>query len=152
MSLAETHVRSTPTVLLVEDDPALRRILLLVLRGAGFETNDVATGGEALAVLEERPPNAVVLDLGLPDGLGRAVCERLRRWGQDGSRFPAWVVMSALDFGEAKRRYGQLDCPFLAKPFNPMYLVRLVGELLSVGGQPEQLQGGGNGNDHPAAS
>jgi DNA-binding response OmpR family regulator len=114
-------------VLIVEDDPAVARLLRVCLRRVGFETTEVETGGEALKEMDEGQPDAVLLDLGLPDGLGGAVLHRLHE-ARDG--YPAWLVVSALDEDEANRRYGPLKGTFIPKPFDPWELVRKLEELI----------------------
>ena len=116
------------TVLIVEDDPAVARVLRVCLRRAGFETTEVDTGGEALKEMKMRPFDAVLLDLGLPDGLGGAVLRRLHE-ARDG--YPAWLIVSALDEDEAVRRYGPLKGIFIPKPFDPWELVQKLNDLLS---------------------
>ena len=124
-----------PTILVVENDRNLSRILGLALEEAGFQYNRVSNGREALQTLEERPPDAVVLDLGLPDGLGGAVLDHLRSTERRGDLCPAWVVISALDREDVDSRYGPLGDRFLVKPFNPWELIGLVETLLSTGGR-----------------
>lgn len=125
-----------PKVLLLEDDPAVARMLRFSLRAAGFDVTTVTAGAEALDILNEQgATDAVILDLGLPDGLGKAVLDRLRQANELGR--PVWVVISALDREEAAGRYGPLGSHFLAKPFNPWDLIRMLEALLSEskGGQ-----------------
>jgi DNA-binding response OmpR family regulator len=117
-----------PRVLLVEDDSAVTRILSLLLRNSGFEVTGVGLGRDALFALDERPYDAVVLDLGLPDGLGGKVLAKLQGIPRD--CFPVWVVISALDEDEVARRYGPLGGPFLAKPFDPVRLADLLDEQI----------------------
>ncbi len=118
-----------PTVLVVEDDEAVTRMLRFSLRTAGFDTAEAACGMEALRALEDGDMDAVVLDLGLPDGLAGAVLDRLRRPG--GRGLPVWVVISALDCHEAAGRYGRLGCHFVGKPFDPWELASLLDRLLA---------------------
>jgi two-component system, OmpR family, phosphate regulon response regulator PhoB len=66
------------TVLIVEDEPDVSRLLSFNLGEAGFATEVVATGGEALPAAERVQPAVVVLDLMLPDLSGHEVCARLR--------------------------------------------------------------------------
>jgi two-component system copper resistance phosphate regulon response regulator CusR len=68
-------------VLLVEDDPRLSATVAAFLRGEGFAVDVVATGAEALREAAVSPYDAIVLDLGLPDGDGIEVCRRLRERG-----------------------------------------------------------------------
>jgi DNA-binding response OmpR family regulator len=117
------------SVLIVEDDPAVARILRVCLRRAGFETVQADTGGEALKQMDEAQPDAVLLDLGLPDGRGGAVLHRLQESGGD----PAWLIVSALDEDEAVRRYGPLKGSFIPKPFDPWDLIRHLETLLDHG-------------------
>ena len=82
---SERNGASQRSVLIVEDDPAVARILRVCLRRAGFDTLAVETGGEALKKMDEGRPDAVLLDLGLPDGLGGTVLNRLHE------RSPGWL-------------------------------------------------------------
>ena len=115
-----------PRVLVVEDDQSVSRMLRLSLSSAGFEITEVSTGADALRALDADRMDAVILDLTLPDGLGGAVLERLRRVGGTRADSPAWVAISALDQAEATERYGPLGRHFLAKPFDPWALVGLL--------------------------
>lgn len=65
-------------VLVVDDEPHLRRTLSINLRARGFEVQTAADGRSALEVVDERLPDVVVLDLGLPDLDGVEVLRRLR--------------------------------------------------------------------------
>jgi DNA-binding response OmpR family regulator len=102
------------TVLIVDDDPTLRRSLARALRLAGFRT-DVAEGGrDALSRIAAARPDVVVLDVSMPDLSGTEVCRRLRA---DGNEVPI-VMLSALD--QAEDRIGGLQAgadDYLVKPF-----------------------------------
>ena len=67
-------------VLVVDDEPQILRGLRVVLRRAGFQVDVAASVAEALDALAVRPPDALVLDLILPDGTGVDVLRDLRRW------------------------------------------------------------------------
>ena len=67
-------------VLVVDDEPQFARALSTNLRGAGYEVETAATAEAALAAAGLNPPDAVILDLRLPDGSGRDVAAELRRW------------------------------------------------------------------------
>src|ERR1700733_11954295 len=75
-------------VLIVEDEPALLRALRIDLRARGYEVLTASTGQDALALARRHPPDAVLLDLGLPDGDGTGVITGLRGW----SRAPVIVL------------------------------------------------------------
>ena len=114
-------------VLIVEDDRAVRRILSVTLSRAGFSTVEADSGREALAEIDKAPFGAVLLDLGLPDGLGGAVLKRLQA-SPDGR--PVWMIVSALDEDDAVRRYGPLKGIFVPKPFDPWDLVKRLERLI----------------------
>jgi two-component system, OmpR family, KDP operon response regulator KdpE len=69
-------------VLVVDDEAGLRRALAINLRARGYEVNLAADGATALTAASQQPPDAVVLDLGLPDMDGTQVIEGLRGWTQ----------------------------------------------------------------------
>lgn len=73
--MAVTHV------LVVEDDPDLRRLLREGLEREGFEVRAAATGAEAVAAGERVEPALLVIDIGLPDSDGRDLCQALRSRG-----------------------------------------------------------------------
>jgi CheY-like chemotaxis protein len=120
----------SPQVLVIEDDQSVRRMLRFSLRDAGFEIAEATTGKEALERLEARVPEAVILDLGLPDDLGGAVLDWLRRAERGNNGRPAWVVISAMDLNDLVQQYGSLASHFLAKPFDPWDLVLRLQEFL----------------------
>jgi two-component system response regulator MprA len=70
-----------PSLLIVEDDGPLRDILTRSLRAEGFATCGVASGGELLERALADPPDALVIDIGLPDADGRDLCQALRSRG-----------------------------------------------------------------------
>lgn len=107
-------------ILVVDDEPQFLRALRTNLRGAGYEVTTATTVAEALSSAALRPPEAVVLDLLLPDGSGTEVCSRLREW----STVPI-VVVSAV--GEEREKVEALDAgadDYVTKPF-------AIGELLA---------------------
>lgn len=121
--------RPSPKVLIVEDDAAVGRVLRMSLCAAGFDVVALPSGTEALNVLKQPGAiDAVIVDLGLPDGRGRAILDRMRRLKR--RDLPVCVVISALDREEVARRYGRLSRCFLAKPFDPWDLVLVVEKLL----------------------
>ena len=107
-------------VLLVEDDVQMRRFLRVTLESEGYRLVDAETGGAGLLQAASRNPDAVLLDLGLPDMDGIEVIRRLREW----SRAPV-IILSAREQEHDKIR--ALDAgadDYLTKPFG-------VGELLA---------------------
>jgi two-component system, OmpR family, KDP operon response regulator KdpE len=106
---------STPgaLVLVVEDEPQMRRFLRPALEGQGYRVIEAATAAEALVQASSYSPDFVLLDLGLPDGDGVDVTRRLREW----SSVPI-VVVSAR--GQETDKVAALDAgadDYLTKPF-----------------------------------
>jgi PAS domain S-box-containing protein len=91
--------RGNPSVLVVEDDADLARVMTTSLQGLGLRTYHTASGCEAVRLCEQHEPNLVVLDLGLPDVDGFAVVESLRQ--KPALRDVPLLVYSALDLGTA---------------------------------------------------
>lgn len=80
-------------VLVVDDDAVLCRSLSRALRLAGFDAHTAAGGRDALTLVDALAPDAVVLDVSMPDVAGTEVCRRLRA---DGNEVPI-IMLSALD-------------------------------------------------------
>ena len=107
-------------ILVVDDEPQVLRGLTAALSAAGYEVSGAATAAQALEAAALNPPDAVVLDLLLPDGTGEEVSRRLREWTQ----VPI-VVVSAVD--EEAQKIAALDAgadDYVTKPY-------AVGELLA---------------------
>ncbi|MCU1458068.1 MAG: kdpE [Actinomycetia bacterium] len=117
---------SVATVLLVEDDDALRRALRMSFRARDFDVLEVATGEAALTVLAEQQPDAIVLDLGLPGIDGFETLRRLRTY----STAPV-IVLSARD--RQRDKVDALDAgadDYVTKPFDPEELLARVRAAL----------------------
>jgi two-component system KDP operon response regulator KdpE len=100
-------------ILVVEDQPPLLRALQLNLRAREYEVLTAATGREALAVAAASPPDAVILDLGLPDMDGTHVIIAFRAW----SKAPIIVLSGRTSPGD---KIGALDAgadDYVTKPF-----------------------------------
>jgi DNA-binding response OmpR family regulator len=127
-SVRERARETRPRVLVVEDDGSVARMLHIALGAAGFDSMEARTGGEALDIVGREAPDAVILDLVLPDGLGASVLERLREAPPDTA--PVHLVMSALERNEATGLFGELGEDFFQKPFDPWDLVKRLDQLL----------------------
>src|SRR6266404_1428169 len=71
---------ASPVVLVVDDEVQIRRFLRAWIELDGFSVQDAETGGDALRWATLKPPDLVILDLGLPDMDGAEVLDRLRTW------------------------------------------------------------------------
>jgi two-component system KDP operon response regulator KdpE len=101
-------------VLVVDDEPQILRAVQMKLREAGYSVDTAASAEEALMKAGMRPPEAIILDLLLPDGSGTEVCRELRRWNA-----APILVLSAV--GEEKEKIEALDAgadDYVTKPFS----------------------------------
>ena len=111
-----------PVILLVEDEPQMRRFLRVALEGSGYSYLEAATGQEGLTLAVQHRPEAILLDLGLPDMDGLDLMARLREW----SRIPV-IVISAR--GQEADKVGALDAgadDYLTKPFGTRELLARI--------------------------
>jgi two-component system KDP operon response regulator KdpE len=109
-----------PVVLLIEDEPQMRRFLRAALENESYHLVEATTVRDGLAQAAGRNPDIILLDLGLPDGDGIDLTRRIREW----ARTPI-VVISAR--GQERDKVAALDAgadDYLTKPFG-------VGELLA---------------------
>jgi two-component system KDP operon response regulator KdpE len=109
-----------PRILLIEDDPHIRRFLRASLQTQGYDLLEAGTGQEGLSLAASQVPDIILLDLGLPDLEGIEVIRRLRGW----SATPI-IILSAR--GQERDKVANLDAgadDYLTKPFG-------VGELLA---------------------
>jgi DNA-binding response OmpR family regulator len=112
-------------VLIVDDDASLRRMLRLTLLDGGFDVRLAENGRAALEAIAEQAPDAVVLDLEMPEMDGRTLIRELRERGID---VPVLIV-SAYGARAAGR---ELGAPAMDKPFNPDELLMAVRELVDT--------------------
>ena len=113
-------------VLVVDDEPQILRALQTNLRGAGYDVTTASTAQEALSAAAMRPPDAVILDLVLPDGSGTEVCRELRSW----SSAPV-LVLSVV--GDEAEKVAALDAgadDYVQKPFGIDELLARLRALL----------------------
>ena len=123
------HDRPTgaaPRILIADDDPAILKLLKLILADAGFRTIPAATGEEAIQAAIDGRPDLVILDLVLPDITGLEVLNRLRE------RAPVPVIMLTGKSRDTDKILGlEMGADdYLAKPFNPDELVARVRAVL----------------------
>lgn len=122
--------------LVVDDDPDIRDLLVLVLEGLGLEVQAVGTGAAAISTARSWAPDLVTLDLTLPDADGTDVCRELRTFTD------AYVVMVTGRDTEVERLVG-LEVgadEYLVKPFSPRELKARAAALLRrprVGSLPQ---------------
>ena len=123
---------SGPRVLVVDDEPQIVRGLKIVLRSAGYAVEAAfETKEQALALLATRPPDALVLDLVLPDGRGSDICREVRQW----SKLPI-LMLSAV--GDEREKVRALDAgadDYVTKPFGTDELLARLRAIMRRSGE-----------------
>src|SRR5215468_11386909 len=117
----------SPKILVVDDDPRLRDLLVRYLTEQGFQVHAIADGREIDKRLQRDPPHLLVLDLMLPGEDGLALCRRLRASGET-----VPIIMLTAK-GEDVDRIVGLEMgadDYLPKPFNPRELVARINAVL----------------------
>jgi DNA-binding response OmpR family regulator len=138
----EPHGRRVTTVLVVDDEPIVRDVVVRYLQHDGFATLEAADGDDARKVIESGEPNLVVLDVMLPGVDGLELC----RWIRSRSDLP--VILLTARGEEADRIVGlELGADdYITKPFSPRELATRVRTVLrrsaSVPASPERLSFG----------
>jgi two-component system, OmpR family, catabolic regulation response regulator CreB len=115
-----------PQLLLLEDDPAIARTIVFALEREGYSVAQCTLVRDARAQWQQQQPDAMILDIGLPDGNGLDLCREVRQ----ASNTPI-LMLSAR--GEELDRILGLELgadDYLAKPFSPRELVARVRALL----------------------
>jgi DNA-binding response OmpR family regulator len=118
-------------VLVVDDDGLLRELVITILRRAGYQTSEAATGEEALELAKRERPDVVVLDVHLPGLSGHEVCVKLR-----GAREQPRVLFVSGERVEPYDRVAGLlvgGDDYLVKPFAPDELLARVHALVRRG-------------------
>lgn len=120
------------SIVLIEDDPQIRRFLVAALEIHGYAPHEAATATEGLRQVTMRQPDLVILDLGLPDASGLDLIKRLREWYTR-----PILVLSART--QEHDKVAALDCgadDYLTKPFGiEELLARLRVALRHLAGQ-----------------
>jgi two-component system KDP operon response regulator KdpE len=126
----------SPRVLVVDDEQHILRALKASLRGAGYDVDTAETAEGALTAVALSPPDAVILDLVLPDGRGTDVTRELRSW----SSVPV-IVLSVV--GDESEKVAALDAgadDYVTKPFGvDELLARLRAAMRRVDGTTEPV-------------
>jgi two-component system, OmpR family, response regulator len=110
-----------------EDDPDLRSVLVRALGRESFEVDGAATGHEAVERFSRRPPDLLVLDIGLPDADGRDVCQALRAHGV---RAPVLFLTARGGLIDRLSGFHAGGDDYMVKPFALAELVVRVHALL----------------------
>lgn len=134
------------SVLIADDDSSISRALSFLMEREGHDVRTVADGEQALAAIERKRPDIVLLDLMMPKGNGYEVCRTLRA---NRSYDDIRIVMLTAKGGEADQRIG-MDLgadAYISKPFAIAEVVSCVQAVLARGRGPAVRQQAGQAAD-----
>ena len=115
------------SIVVVDDEPSIRELLVASLHFAGFEVNTAASGSEAIEVIERLQPDLIVLDVMLPDIDGFTVTRRIR---QEGITTPVLYLTARDDTQDKVMGLTVGGDDYVTKPFNPQELAARVRSQL----------------------
>jgi DNA-binding response OmpR family regulator len=116
-------------ILVAEDDGGVRELIRTRLSDAGYDTHTAKNGVEALMRVGELRPDAMVLDINMPEMDGFGVLEVLRD-APDATRLPVLVLTARHAADDVRRAVGLGAKDYLTKPFNDAQLLARVARLL----------------------
>lgn len=119
-----------PTVLIIEDEPELVKVLRAYLEKAGFEVLTAYRGDSGLSLWEHKKPDCVILDLNLPGMDGLAVAREMRRKGQT----PLIMLTARVEEADQILGLSMGADDYITKPFSPQVVVAHVQALLRRAG------------------
>lgn len=130
------------TILVIDDETQIRRLLRISLEAAGYSVREADTGQSGLAEIAIHPPDAIILDLGLPDMSGVEVVRQLREW----SRLPVLVVtVRAAESDKVEALDAGAD-DYVTKPFGASEVtarLRAILRRIQTDDQPALVKFGG---------
>jgi two-component system response regulator MprA len=127
-------------ILLVEDDPELRALIRRGLEEEGFTVGGAGTGAEAMERIAAGPPDALVIDVGLPDADGRDLCQALRARG---IQSPVLFLTARDALADRLAGFGAGGDDYLTKPFSLAELIARLRALLNRSGVDGTLSAAG---------
>ncbi len=145
--MPDTH----PAILIVDDEPQIRKFLRISLAAHGYRVLDAGRGEDAIRKCAAEKPDLVVLDLGLPDIAGQQVIRRIREW----SRIPILVLSVRAEETEKVSALEAGANDYVTKPFGIAELIARVRVLLrdrlrDGNGEPASYASGGMEVDYAA--
>jgi len=130
------------TIMIVDDEPQLRKLMIITLESEGFKVVDSDSGKQAIRLAASVKPELIVLDLGLPDIDGKEVITSVRAWTQA----PIIVCSVRSDDNEIIQALNMGADDYVTKPFNPEILIARVNSNLrkaatKEAGEPDLTNG-----------
>jgi two-component system response regulator MprA len=129
---------SDPRILIVEDDAELRELVARALTESDFHVSSAGTGREAMERVAGAPPDALVIDIGLPDADGRDLCQALRAQGTDA---PVLFLTARDGLADRLAGFAAGGDDYVTKPFSIDEIVARLRALLrrTSTGEPDEI-------------
>lgn len=124
---------NSQSILIIDDEAQIRRLLTITLQSNSYKTCEAATGKEGVAMVSSHTPQLVLLDLGLPDGNGHDVLKHLREW------FTNPIIIISVLSGEQDiiKALDNGANDYLVKPFRTgELLARIRSAIRKAGSEP----------------
>jgi DNA-binding response OmpR family regulator len=118
-----------PTILVVDDEPDIIKLIEISLRMARFETITATGGAEALVAVQTRRPDLVLLDIMMPGMSGYEVCQRIKE-DPDLSSIPVVFLTAKGQRGDAEKGLQMGASDYIVKPFDPYDLGNRLRKVL----------------------
>jgi two-component system OmpR family response regulator len=139
-AVAHTSTVSGLRILLVEDDLELRELLARGLEHEGFAVVGARTGSEAMQRVRDAPPDALVIDVGLPDADGRDLCQALRARGVQA---PVLFLTARDAMSDRLSGFAAGGDDYVTKPFHLAEVAARLRALLTRAGITQVFEGAG---------
>jgi CheY-like chemotaxis protein len=122
------------TILLIDDEPDVRRLLVAMLSQRSYRVTEAATGDEGLAMARRDRPRVVLLDVAMPGTDGYEICRRIKADPDLHETAVLLVTAQADDFARDRAEQVGADA-HVAKPFSPSKLLELI-DRFAAGSSP----------------
>lgn len=122
---------SKPSILIIDDEAQIRRLLHITLQSEGYQISEAATAKQGIQIVSQSTPDLVLLDLGLPDQSGQEVLKHLREWYSN----PVIIVSVQNDERDIISALDQGANDYIVKPFRTGELLARVRSALRKNGK-----------------
>ncbi|WP_394994901.1 response regulator [Emticicia sp.] len=126
---------NSPTILIIDDETQIRKLLEITLSANNFKVHEASTGKEGLISAATRPPDMILLDLGLPDEDGQVILKKLREW----YKAPIMILSVRDNEDDIVRALDSGANDYLTKPFRTGELLARIRTALRLAQNTENI-------------
>lgn len=124
-------MRSNKKVLIIDDEPHIRRVIELKLKQRGYQVFEAKDGEEGLELIHTLCPDAVITDIMMPKLDGKALCEQTNRLKKE-RPFLTLIITCRISLDERSWISKMQDTLFMEKPFSPSRLLECIDRYFGV--------------------